>query len=133
MGIITKHIVKIVVVIFISVQSFAQNAHYSFCGKTGDCTMTWEEFTNCKKELTTTDKNTTISSFIVTIQEAKKKDFVFSEYPAKGNAFSKASLDMIDELRKKKKLGNKLLIDNVEIVQSGKAAKKAPAMVIILN
>ncbi|MGQ0830015.1 MAG: hypothetical protein ACT4ON_16630 [Bacteroidota bacterium] len=128
-----KYVLKISLVLFITAQSFAQNNLYSFCGKSGDCTMTWEEFMECKKELVSTDKNASISSFVVTIQEIKKKDFIFSEYPAKGNVFSKASLDMIKELRKKKKIGNKLLIDNVEIVQSGKAAKKASAMVITLN
>lgn len=130
-----KYIFKIAVLIFISVQSFAQNAKplYSFCGKTGDCTMTWDEFMACKKELITTDKNSSISSFRLTIQKAKKKDYEFLEFPQKGNGFSKASLDKIEELHKDKKMGNKVEIDAVEVVQSGKAAKQLPGMIITLN
>ena len=122
----------ILLLLSVTVSTFAQNA-YSFCGKTGDCTMTWDEFMACKKELVMADKNSSISSFRLTIQKAKKKDFVFLEFPGKGNAFSKASLDMIEELHKDKKMGNKVEIDAVEVVQSGKAAKKIPGMVITLN
>ncbi len=128
-----KYIFKIVFVLFISAHSFAQAPAFSLCGKTGDCSMTWDEFIKCKKELVTTDKNVSISSFRLTVQKLKKKDFVFLEFPQKGNAFSKASLDMIEELHKDKKLGSKLEIDAVEVVQSGKAAKKVPGMIITLN
>lgn len=121
-------------IVLISVQvSFAQAPAFSFCGKTGDCTITWEEFMACKKELIVSDKNVSISSFRLTVQKAKKKEFVFLEFPQKGNAFSKASLDMIEELHKDKKLGSKLEVDAVEVVQSGKAAKKLPGMVITLK
>ncbi len=128
-----KCILKIVFVLFISANTFAQAPAFSLCEKTGDCTITWNEFTKCKKQLVTTDKNISISSFRLTIQKAKKKEFIFVEFTEKGNAFSKASLDMIEELHKDKKLGSKLEIDAVEVVQSGKAARKVPGMVITLK
>ena len=120
---------------FLTIASFAQNTKpaFSFCGKSVECTMTWDEFMACKKELTPIDKNTSISSFVLTIRKAEKKDFIFLEFPSKGNAFSKASIEMIEKLHKEKKLGEKLEIDAVELVQSGKAAKKVSGMIIILN
>jgi len=127
-----RFIVTFIVLISIQI-SFAQAPAFSFCGKTGDCTMTWDEFMKCKKQLIVTDKNISISSFIVTIQKAKKKDFIFLEFSEKGNTFSKATLDMIEELHKENKMGSKVQIDAVEVVQSGKAARKVPGMVIMLN
>ena len=62
-----------------------------------------------------------------------ERNFIFLEFPSKGNAFSKASIEMIEKLHKEKKLGEKLEIDAVELVQSGKAAKKVSGMIIILN
>ncbi len=129
-----NHILRIVFVVVISgYTSFAQAPAFSFCGKSGDCSMTWDEFTACKKELITTDKNVSISSFVLTIKKAQKKDFVFVEYPANGNTLSKASVEMIEKLHKDKKLGDKLEIGTVEVVQSGKAAKKVTGMVITLK
>lgn len=127
-----RFIVTFIVLILVQ-KSFAQAPAFSFCGKTGDCTMTWDEFMACKKELVTIDKNTSISSFRLTVQKAQKKDFIFLEFPQKGNAFSKASLDIIEKLHKDKKLGGKLEVDAIEIVQSGKAAKKVSGMVITLK
>ncbi|HEX8515061.1 MAG TPA: hypothetical protein VF868_02600 [Bacteroidia bacterium] len=106
---------------------------YSMCGKTGNCFMTWDEFMSCKKELIADEKGVSINSFILTIQKAEKKDTIQIEYPSKGNAFSKQALESIQELHKKKKMGNKVLIEAVQVVQSGKEARKVPGMVITLN
>jgi hypothetical protein len=106
---------------------------YSFGGKTGNCSMTWDEFLACKKELVPTDKGITVNAFILTIQKAEKKDTIQIEYPSKGNAFSKQAIESIDELHKKKKMGNKVLIEQVQVVQSGKEARKVGGMVITLN
>lgn len=136
MGIKMKRIVGVLFFVFVFVQfGHAQNAKpvFSFCGKTGDVTMTWDEFMACKKELVTVDKNASISSFILTIKKAGKKDYEFVEFPAKGNTFTKGAMDTIEKLHKEKKLGDKLEITNVEVVQSGKAAKQVPGMVITLN
>lgn len=131
-----KYIVSIVFFILVSVQyGQAQNTKpaFSFCGKTGECKMTWDEFMACKKELESVDKNVAISSFILTIEKAEKKDYVLLEFPAKGNKITKQAMDMIEKLHKEKKLGSKIEIDTVEVVQSGKAAKRVPGMIIILN
>lgn len=106
---------------------------YSFGGKTGNCTMTWDEFMACKKELVANEKGISVNAFILTIQKAEKKDTIQIEYPSKGNAFSKQAIESIEELHKKKKMGNKVLIEGVQIVQSGKEARKVGGMVITLN
>jgi hypothetical protein len=121
--------------VFSMLSGFAQKekALYSMCGKTGNCSMTWDEFISCKKELITNDKSVSINSFILTIQKAEKRDTIQIEYPSKGNAFSKQALESIEKLHKDKKMGNKVLIEAVQVVQSGKEARKVPGMVIILN
>jgi hypothetical protein len=121
--------------LILALSGFAQKEKpvYSFCGKTGNCSMTWEEFMSCKKELITNDKGISVNSFILTIQKAEKKDTIQIEYPSKGNAFSKQALESIEELRKKKKMGNKVLIEAVQVVQSGREARKVAGMVITLN
>jgi hypothetical protein len=110
-----------------------EKALYSFCGKSGNSTMTWDEFKSCRKELVTNDKGISINSFILTIQKAEKKDTIQIEYPSKGNAFSKQAIESIEKLHKDKKLGNKILIDAVQVVQSGKEARKVAGMTIYIN
>ena len=130
-----KYILSIVFFIFVVAQSVSaqEKPAFSFCDKTGDVTMTWDEFMACKKQLVTLDKNASISSFILTIKKAGKRDYVFVEFPAKGNTFTKGAMDEIEKLRKEKKLGDKIEISNVEVVQSGKAAKQVPGMVITIK
>ena len=117
----------------LSVFSQKEKPLYSFGGKTGNCSMTWDEFLSCKKELVSTDKSVSVNSYILTIQKAEKKDTIQIEYPSRGNAFSKQAIESIEELHKKKKMGNKVVIDAVQIVQSGKEARKVNGMVITLN
>ncbi len=129
-----KYVVSLLFFVLVSFQATGQEKPaFSFCGKTGDITMTWDEFLACKKEIVTLDKAASVSSFIVTIKKKEKKEFVFVEFPAKGNAFTKGAMDMIEKLQAEKKLGDKIEITNVEVVQSGKAAKQVPGMVITLN
>lgn len=131
-----KYILRITFIVLIAIQvSFVQDTKpaFSFCGKTGDCTMTWDEFVACTKELTTLDKNVSISSFVLTVKKVVKKDFVFVEYPSKSNKFGKGAMEMIEQLHKDKRLGDKITIDGVEVVQSGKAAKQVSGMTITIN
>ena len=131
-----NRIFQIVFLLLISTAaSFAQKNTplYSLCGKTGNCTMTWDEFMSCSKQLVTTDKKIQVSSFILTISKAEKKDTIQIEYPSKGNQFSKQALEAIDKLHKDKKMGNRVLIEAVQIVESGKDARKVPGMTISLN
>ncbi len=121
--------------LIISNLSFAQKGTplFSLCGKTGDCTMTWEEFSKCKKVLVPTDKKIQVGTFIVTVKKAERKDSTYIEFPQKGGVFSKSSIEAIEELHKNKKLGDKIVIEAVEILESGKAARKGAGMVITLN
>lgn len=121
--------------LMLSFSSFAQKEKplYSFGGKTGNCSMTWDEFMSAKKELAPTDKGITVNSYILTIQKAQKKDTIQIEYPSRGNAFSKQAIESIEQLHKDKKMGNKVLIDAVQVVQSGREARKVPGMIITLN
>jgi hypothetical protein len=131
-----KTLLKITFLFLISSNlSFAQKGTplFSICGKTGDCTMTWEEFSKCKKVLVPTDKKITIGTFLVTVQKAERKDSTYIEFQEKGGLFSKSSLEVIEKLHKDKKLGNKIVIEAVEILESGKAARKGAGMVITLN
>lgn len=137
MGIRTGSMSKISTIAFIlfliTANAFAQKAPvFSLCGKTGDCSMTWDEFLKCKKELITNDKKLSIGSFIVTIQKGSKKDTVFVQYPCKGYVFSKSCVEAIEELHKDKKMGGKVLIEGVEILQSGQSARKGTGMTIRL-
>ena len=63
----------------ITVGSFAQKAKtepmFTFAGKSGaNISMTWDEYSKCKKELTPVDKNVTIKSFIVSLLIINGKD-----------------------------------------------------------
>lgn len=106
---------------------------FSFCGKTGNTSMSWDEFIACKKELTVTDSKTSINSFMVTIQKAEKKDTLSVQYKCKKNQFSPTLLEAIEKLHKSKKMGNKILIEDVELLQSGQAARKDPGITIMLH
>jgi hypothetical protein len=133
-----NRIFKVFFLLFISIAvltSFIQKEKplYSFGGKTGNCTMTWDEFLACKKELVTNDKALMVGSFLLTISKVTKKDSLQIEYPAKGNAFSKAANESIKSLHDDKKMGRKVTIDHVMIQESGKAAREVPGMIIILN
>ena len=94
--------------------------------------MTWDEFTQCKKSLLPVDKAMSVSAFVVTVKKLGKKDVEFMEYTSKTNNFPKEALEMIDKLKKDKKLGDQIEISNVEVVQSGKAARKVNGMIIRL-
>jgi hypothetical protein len=131
-----KRVIRVAIIILIStLSSFAQKDKglYSLCGKTGNCAMTWDEFFKCKKELVPTEKGITINSFLLIVMKAEKRDTISIEYPSRGNAFSKSSLEAIEKIHKDKKMGNKVRIDAVEVLQSGKEARKVPGMIITLT
>jgi hypothetical protein len=91
--------------LIISNISFAQKGTplFSICGKTGNCTMTWEEFSKCKKVLVPTDKKITIGTFLVTVQKAERKDSTYIEFQEKGGLFSKSSLEVIEKASQRQK------------------------------
>lgn len=131
-----NRICKIVFLVLVSTgAAYAQKTTplYSLCGKTGNCSMSWDEFMSCSKQLTATNNKIQVSSFVLTISKAEKKDTIQIEYPSKGNQFSKQALESIDKLHKDKKMGNTVLIEAVQVVESGKDARKVPGMTITLN
>ena len=132
MGVIMRSFIAAFFILFLVQPAAAQNA-FTFCDKAGDCSMTFEEFAACKKMLVTTDKETSVSSFVLTVKKKEKKDYVFLEFSSKSNTIGKDALQMIDQLHKDKKLGDKIEISNVEVVQSGKAARKVNGMVITIT
>jgi hypothetical protein len=122
------------VFLFTALSASAQGkAELSFCGKTGNQSMTWEEFSACKKELVAIDKNLKINSFIVLVGKAEKKDTVWTEYISKGSTFSKTAIEAMEKLHKNKKMSNTIKIEAVEILQSGRDGRKVPGMTITLK
>jgi hypothetical protein len=130
-----KHaVIFLFLLIAVSVQAQKEAPLYSLCGKSGNCSMSWEDFMKCKKELVPVEKGITIGSFLLTIQKSQgKKDTISIEYPSKGNLFSKSALESIEKLHKDKKMGNKVMIDAVQVLQSGREARRVPGMTIILQ
>ncbi len=95
--------------------------------------MTWDEFSACKKEIVSTDKKVQIGSFILFVPKNEKKDSTMIEFQIKGNLFNKQAKETIEKLRKDKKLGKKLVIEAVEVLESGKSARKVPGLTITIN
>lgn len=120
----TKIIISLVVIIT-AMNTFAQKQNekslYTLCGKAGgsDCTMTLDEFKKCKKELTPIDKKMTIISFTVAMQV----DSLFIDFENTGGVFTKQTNDGIEKATSNKTFGNKILIENVQILEGDKTRK----------
>lgn len=95
--------------------------------------MTWDEFTACKKEIISTDIKVQVGSFILFVPKNEKKDSTMIEFQIKGNLFNKQAKETIEKLHKDKKLGKKLVIEAVEVLESGKPARKVTGLTITLN
>lgn len=130
MNILLKY--SIVLFLFICFAFTQKTPAFSFCDKTADCNMSWDDFMKCKKELISTEKSVFINSFMVTIQKAEKKDTLSVQFKSKGNVFSRTLIESIEKLHKDKKMGRKVIIEDVELIQSGKAAKKDAGFTITL-
>lgn len=130
-----KKIMISLVVILTTLNVFAQNKAekyvFTFCGKTGDCTLSVDEFKKCKKELTLIDENVKINSFIVSmlVTTAESKEGIYVDYVNTGNVFNKETNEAIEKLISEKKLAVKILIEAVEISQ-GERKSKVPGMII---
>ncbi len=129
-------IITSLVVMMISFNLFSQTQNskplFTFCGKSGVCTMTLDEFTKCSKEITPSDKNMKINSFHVSEMEYTKggKDSVFTDWENKGNTFSKNTIDEIEKLIRNKKPIAKLFIENVDITQGDSKVKNSNIIII---
>src|SRR5205809_1078644 len=98
-------------------QKVASKPMFTLCGKSGDCTMTWDEFKKCQKELMPIDKNLKIVSFTVSVLTIplSGKDTVYVDYGNTGNALSKETKDALEKLISEKRVArNKILIEEVK-------------------
>jgi hypothetical protein len=121
-----KTILISLVVLITSLNTFSQNKTvrlplFTFCGQTGDCEMTIDQFKKCKKELTPVNKDEKINSFLVYVIEYtnNRKDTAEIDFQNKGSMFTKETIDGIDKLIMEKKDIKKIVIDNIKI-QKGK-------------
>ena len=135
-----KKIIVLLIVGLSSLSAFSQKEAvkpvFTFAGKSGDCTMTWEEFKTSKKELLPIEKNVAIISFNVTVQVTALdgKEAVYVDYPNQGNTFSKETSDAMDKLIAEKRIaGNKILIEEVKASKDGGAKERVYGMVITLK
>ena len=150
-----KKILSVLLIILVSATiGFAQKtdkakAVYSFNGKTGEeVTMTWDEFSKSKKELTPIDKSVKIESFSISLLHIgkgmskedgatgssvqAKNDSIFIQEDNVGNKFSDASLKVIESVRADKRPVTKILVEKVMVTQNGKQTK-VPGMIIKLK
>jgi len=124
----TKVIILFVAVVS-TINAFSQKQNdkslYTFCGKSGDCIMTLDEFEKSKKQLTPIDESLKIISFTMVVGVEGS----YAEYSSTGSLFSSQANDAIEKFVK---AGNKILIEQVQISQSDKIIK-VPGMVITLK
>ncbi|OFY87370.1 MAG: hypothetical protein A3F72_03990 [Bacteroidetes bacterium RIFCSPLOWO2_12_FULL_35_15] len=127
----TKIIFSFVVLIS-TINIFAQKQNdkpvYTFCGKSGDSYITFDELKNCKKELTPIDKNLKIISFDISVPVVplKEKEYLFIYKSTVGNIFSETTTDLLEQFIAKKRLPhNRILIENVQVSQGDKIWKAA--------
>lgn len=120
-----------IILFSITLTSFAQKEVkaplYSFAGHTGDCSITWNEYSKSKKELTPIDSSITIKSFNVSTYINPS----YADYSCKGNLFSKAVIELIDKLQQDKK-SHKILIERVIADHNGRE-EQLSSMVITLK
>jgi hypothetical protein len=126
---------KKIIVIFLSIlslQAMSQEtkSFFSFCDKSGNITMTRDEFSNCKKELVSSEANLVITSFKVSIL----KEGVFTEYKITGNTFSGEALDAIVKSSGDKTFNGKILIEDVKVKGvNSERERVVPGMVITIK
>jgi hypothetical protein len=130
-------LIFLIVAVGFSVKVFGQDTKslYTFCGKSDNCTISFNEFKSCIKELTKTEKDLKIKSFIISAQVISPvtKEKFFEDHPNVGNDFSKETIEWLEKALKEKRLvNNRFLIEDVRIEQSGKMIK-APEMIVKLE
>ncbi len=116
-------------------QKEAAGPTFTFCGKSGNSTMTFDEFKKCKKDIVPVEKNVKIVSFIISmlVVPLEGKDSVFVDFQNIGGAFSEANTEAVDKLIKEKRIvGGKILIEEVKVSQDG-TEKKVNGMIIKLK
>jgi hypothetical protein len=122
----------LILVSVLSLNAFGQDyKFFSVCEKTGDATMTWEEFSKCSKELKAKDAHLRITSFTVSILAGKGEEKVFMDYPIKGSVISQQAIDAIEKAHKEGTFGGKILIEKVMIAgKDSDMERNVPGMII---
>ncbi len=127
----TKSII-LFVAIALTINAFSQKQNekflYTFCGKSGDCTMTLDEFKKCK-ELTTITNSIKINSFHIVIG----KEGTYADYFNTGSVYSSQTVTAIEKAINEKKInaGSKILIDEVQLSQGDKIVKVSGMVITV--
>jgi hypothetical protein len=115
---------------------FAQKAKqapvYSFGDKTGEFSMTWDEYSKSKKELTPIDKSITIKSFTVSILISKNGSSVYADHINTGSVFTAQTIAEIEKMKTDPAFGGTLFFSSVIVMKDNKETK-APEMTIKLK
>jgi hypothetical protein len=129
-------LIVVVVSLFIAFsQKQSANRLYTFCDKTGDCTMSFDEFKKCAKTLNTIEKDLKVLSFVVSAKviTPDKKGSYFEDYPNMGSSFSNATIEWLEKIIAEKRLdNNRILIEEVKLIQGDKTLKTS-GMIIKLK
>jgi hypothetical protein len=119
-----------------TISTFAQKAKqtpvYSFGGKTTEFSMTWDEFSKSKKELTPLDKTTTIKSFTVSILISNGGGSAYADHVNIGGTFTQQTISEIEKMRTNPNFGGTLFFSSVILIKDNKEVK-APEMTIKLK
>lgn len=118
-------------VALLSISAYGQDRKYaSFCDKTGDITMTWDEFSSCKKELGMIEPNLMVISFVMSI----KANGVFTDYVCKENIMSSQAVEALEKLHKEKTFEGKILIEEVMVKGvNSTGIRKVPGLAITIK
>jgi hypothetical protein len=133
----------IVFIVLATATAFVQKqegkALYTFCGKSGECTMTFDDWKNCSKELIPISKSFKINSFKIQIKSLSlwenslgKKDTVCDTIYNVGAVFSDDNIRRIENSVRAKRLVGKLKIIAVDVLSENKKWM-APDMSIKIN
>ncbi|MGZ4047936.1 MAG: hypothetical protein ACXVPU_15965 [Bacteroidia bacterium] len=113
--------------------AFAQKAKqapmYSFGGKTSDFSITWDEYSKAKKELTPVDKSITIKSFTVSILMTSAGGTAYVDHVNNGSTFTSETISEIEKMRNNPAFASTLYFSSVIATKDGKEVK-APEMTI---
>ncbi len=125
-----------ILLLSLTMTAFAQKAKmepmFTFAGKSGDISMTWDEFSKAKKELSPAGSVTSIKSFTISVLVVSDKGSVYIDYANPGNKFSAESIAAIEKMQKSATPGNQILVESV-IVNKDKQEVKSPGMLIKLK
>lgn len=102
---------------------------YTFAGKSSEISMTWDEYSKSKKELTPVDNGVTIKSFTVSILVTNGAGSVYIDHANSGAAFTTQTVSEIEKMHNNPNFGGTLFFSSVIIIKDNKE-QKAPETTI---